>query len=60
MGWRGIEVMIGGSYWDNYVVPDDIIKEDSYYILSYHGHNKKTGWQSGLAVSKDLKKWKNL
>lgn len=51
-------VFSGGSYWDNYVVPDDIIKDGNNYIISYHGYNKKTDWQSGLAISEDLKKWK--
>jgi len=51
-------IFSGGSYWDNYVVPDDIIKDGNYYLMSYHGYNKKTDWQSGLAISNDLKKWK--
>jgi len=54
-------IFSGGSYWDNHVVPDDIIQYENNYIISYHGYNKKIeDWQSGLAISKDLKKWKTL
>jgi len=54
-------IFSGESYWDYHVVPDDIIKHDNSYIMTYHGYNKKIGeWQSGLAVSNNLKYWKTL
>ena len=46
--------------WDNYVVPDDIIKNDDKYVMSYHGYGWKRIWQTGLASSKDLKTWEKL
>lgn len=56
-----LPVFSGESYWDNHVVPDDIVLYKDNYILSYHGYDKKLeGWQSGLAISNDLKNWKIL
>jgi predicted GH43/DUF377 family glycosyl hydrolase len=53
-------IFSGGSYWDHHVVQDDIVQYGGNYIMTYHGYSKKYGWQSGLAVSKDLKKWETL
>lgn len=54
-------IFSGGSYWDHHVVPDDIIFYNESYIISYHGYNKEIGdWQSGLAISNDLKHWETL
>jgi predicted GH43/DUF377 family glycosyl hydrolase len=55
---KSFPVFSGGNYWDNFAVPDDIFRYGDYYIMSYHGYNKRTGWQEGLLESTDLKNWK--
>jgi len=60
LDWNKSETPIfEGSYpWANHVVPDDIIQEDEYYFLTYHGFSKKFGWQNGLAISTDFLNWR--
>ncbi len=50
-------VFAGGSDWDRYVVPDDLIESEGTYVLTYHGITPGMDWQSGLALSFDLRHW---
>jgi len=47
-----------GSAWDNKaVVPDDIVKINDRYYMSYHGYGPLGRWDSGIASSTDLLEW---
>jgi hypothetical protein len=43
-----------------YTVPDDLGESDGWYVLSYHGMARGERWQSGLAVSPDLRHWRSV
>lgn len=54
---RNDPVFHGDSRWAISAVPDDVLKVDGVYIMTYHGGIKDSIWASGLAVSSLQGRW---
>jgi len=50
---------VNGDFDKNQVVPDDIVKIEDTYYLTYHGHDG-VEWRCGIATSPDLINWTRI